>query len=161
MHQYVYGHNEIVANFVASMIPECRARGFSNYRAIGVVDGDGRLIAGLVYHGYQPEAGTIEISGAALPGQYWMTRETLRHMYGYPFLQLRCQMVINRVPADDERQLRMMAVFGYSLVRIPRLLGRDRDAVIGTLTIEDWINNKFNRRYRTDPVQLSLPLEAA
>jgi hypothetical protein len=148
MLRYVYDRPEIIAPFVASLIPDCHGRGLPKASAaIGVIDSDGRLIAGLVYHGYQPEAGVIEITGAALPGRYWMTRETLRQMYGYPFLQLRCQMVVNRVPADDIRQLRMMAVYGYSFVKIPRLLGRDRDAVVGTLTIEDWAKNKFNSRH--------------
>ncbi len=159
---YVYDRPEIIAPFVASLIPDCHGRGLPKASAaIGVIDAQGNLIAGLVYHGYQPEAGVIEITGAALPGRYWMTRETLRQMYGYPFLQLRCQMVVNRVPADDIRQLRMMAVYGYSFVKIPRLLGRDRDAVVGTLTIEDWLANKFNKHNVTDPVQLSLPLEEA
>jgi len=159
---YVYDHPEIIVPFVAGLIPECHGRGLPQASAaIGVINAQGLLIAGLVYHHFDPEAGVIEITGAALPGRYWMTRETLRQMYGYPFLQLRCQMVVNRVPADDIRQLRMMAVYGYSFVKIPRLLGRDRDAVVGTLTIEDWLANKFNKRHVTDPVQLSLPLEEA
>jgi len=160
---YVYDHPEIVVPFVTNLIPDCHGRGISKAAAaIGVLDAHGRLIAGLVYHTYNPEAGVIEICGAALPGQYWMTRETLRQMYGYPFLQLRCQMVVNVVAAEDERQLYMMSRFGYSFSRVPRLFGRDRDAVVGTLTIEDWLTNKFNRRHlRTDPVQLSLPLEEA
>src|SRR4029078_11362235 len=129
---------------------------------IGAIDAQGSLIAGLVYHGYQPEAGVIEISGAALPRKYWMTRETLRQMYAYPFLQLRCQMVVNRVPADDERQLYMMSRFGYSLIPVPRMLGRGRGGVVGTLTIDDWVANRFNQRHSSAaPVQLSLPLEAA
>jgi hypothetical protein len=158
---YVYDHPEIIVPFVASLIPDCHGRGLPKASAaIGVVDEAGHLIAGLVYHGYQPEAGTIEISGAALPGRYWMTRETLRQMYGYPFLQLGCQMVINRVPAEDTRQLYMMARFGYDLIPFPRMLGRDRDGVIGRLTVEDWLGNKFNKRL-AEAVQLSLPLEEA
>jgi hypothetical protein len=40
-----YGHDEIVANFVASMIPECRERGFGKCRAIGIANADGVLLA--------------------------------------------------------------------------------------------------------------------
>jgi hypothetical protein len=144
MLQYVYGHDDTVAQFVAQLIPSCAERGFGKCRAIGVVEG-GLLIAGLVYHHWNPDAGTIEISGAALPGHYWMTRETLKHMYGYPFIVCGCQMVINCVPADDERQLYMMSRFGYSLIPVPRMLGHDKDGVLGLLTIEDWQDNKFNR----------------
>jgi hypothetical protein len=92
------------------------------------------LIAGLVYHNWDPEAGTIEISGAALPGHFWLTRPTLARMYQYPFLQCNCQMVVQRTPADNERLLYILARYGYSFVTVPRLLGRDRDCVVCTLT---------------------------
>lgn len=144
---YAYGYDETVAKFVAGLIPAVRGRGFGNCTTIGIVEGN-MLIAGLVYHEFNPDAGTIEISGAAVPGHYWLTRETLKRMYQYPFLGCRCQMVVQRVPAEDERQLRMMAVFGYSFIRIPRALGRDRDGVLCLLTYEDWCGNKFNKRFR-------------
>ena len=47
MLDYVFGHDEIVANFVASLIPECRARGFGKCRAMGVVNSEGDLIGGV------------------------------------------------------------------------------------------------------------------
>ena len=144
---YVYGHDEIVAQFTAQLIPHCR-RGFGpNVKAIGVVD-DGRLIAGIVYHNWEPDTGIIEISGAALPGKAWLSRETLKQMFQYPFLQLGCQMVVQRTPADDERLLGVLARFNYSFVRVPRLFGRDRDGMVCLLTREAWEANKFNRRLR-------------
>jgi RimJ/RimL family protein N-acetyltransferase len=147
MLDYVYGHDEIVSHFVATLIPHCR-RGFGPAaKAIGVID-EGRLIAGIVYHNYDPEAGIIEISGAALPGTYWLSRETLRRMFQYPFHGCRCQMVVQRTPADDERLLGVLARYGYAFVTIPRLFGRDRDGVVCLLTREAWENNKFNQRLR-------------
>ena len=147
MLEYVYGQNEIVAPAVAQLIPHCRRGWGPNIMTIGVVEG-GLMIAGIVYHNWDPDAGVIDISAAALPGQYWLTRETLKRMYQYPFLQCGCQMVMNKVPADDERQLRMMAAFNYSLIRIPRGLGRYKDGVLGLLTREDWEANKICQRYR-------------
>ena len=75
MLDYVFGHDEVVAAFVAQLIPECRERGFGKCRAIGVVDETG-LLGGLVYRNWHPEVGTIEISGAALPGTNWLSRRT-------------------------------------------------------------------------------------
>jgi len=145
MLDYVYGYDALVADFVAQLIPHCR-RGFGpNAKAIGIID-DGNLIAGLVYHNYDPEAEIIEISGAALPGKYWMTRRTIAQMYGYPFLQIGCQMVVNRVRADDERQLSMLARYGYAFHKVHRMYGRDSDGVLCTLTYEDWMSNRFNKR---------------
>lgn len=143
--QYAYGYDDTVAKFVADLIPTVRDLGFGKCATIGIVEGN-MLIAGLVYHNWDPRAATIEISGAAIPGHYWMTRETIKRMYQYPFLGCRCQMVINRVPAEDERQLAMLARYGYSFIRIPRGLGRGKDLVLCLLTIEDWANNNFNKR---------------
>jgi RimJ/RimL family protein N-acetyltransferase len=149
---YVYGQNEIVADFVASLIPECRERGFGKCRAIGIIDGDsGKLLGGLVYRNWCPEVGTIEISGAAVPGTNWLSRRTINIMYDYPFYQCGCQMVIKTTMADNEIVLRIMASIGFSLHRIHRLGGRYRDGVVGTLTLEDWEASRYNiNRKRTD-----------
>jgi hypothetical protein len=156
MLDYVYGHDEIVAGFVAAMIPAAQDRGFGRCKAIGVVDGD-QLIAGLVYHNWNPEAGVIEMSAAAIPGRQWLTRETIRQMYQYPFLQIGCQMMLQLTPASDERLLRQLSALNYTFVRIPRLLGRDSDGVVCLLTREAWQDNKFNKRlgHHRDVLQLA------
>lgn len=149
MLDYVYGHDQLVADFVAQLIPSCRGRGMpEKSKAWGVIDKNGRLVAGMVYHNYDPDAGTIEMSGAALPGVQWLTRETIRRMYTYPFLQLKCQMVLMRVDADDERLLRQLASLNYAFIKIPRLLGRHKDSVVCLLTEEDWIASKFQQRFK-------------
>ena len=112
MLDYVFGHDEVVAAFVAQLIPECRERGFGKCRAIGVVDETG-LLGGLVYRNWCPEVGTIEISGAALPGTNWLSRRTIQIMYDYPFYSCGCQMVIKTTMADNEIVLRIMAAVGF------------------------------------------------
>jgi hypothetical protein len=144
---YVYGHDQAVAKFVAQLIPHARDRGFGpNIIAIGIVN-DGKLIAGVVYHNYDTYAGVMELSGAALPGSRWVTPETIRRCYQYPFLQCRCQMIVQRVAADDARQLRQLSALDYAFTPLPRMLGRDRDGIICTLTFEAWAANKFCRRF--------------
>ena len=143
--RYVYGYDALVAQFVAQLIPHCR-RGFGLCRAIGVVDEADRLIAGVVYHNYDPEAEMIEISGAATTAR-WLSRGMVARMHQYPFHQCGVQMVAMRIPADNERLLRQLAVYGYGFVLQPRLFGRDRDGVIATLTDDDWASNKFNKRF--------------
>src|SRR6185436_12594652 len=140
MLEYVYENSEAVAWAVARMIPHCRERGFGKCKAIGVLE-DGKLIGGIVYNQWNPEAGTIEITAAAISPR-WLTRETIDHMYTYPFDQLGCQMVIQRTPADNERLLRQLAVGGYMFVHVPRLFGRDRDGVLCLLTDEVWRSSR-------------------
>ncbi len=153
MIDYVYGYDELVAGFVAQLIPSCRTRGFGNCKAIGVIN-NGVLTAGFVYHNYDPDAQVIQVSGAALPGARWCNRETLWRVFQYPFLQLDCQMIIQLVDADDERTLGQLARIGHAFKTIPRLFGRDKDGVLATLTSEDWDASKFNQRLRDLP-QLS------
>jgi hypothetical protein len=156
MLDYVYGYDEIVARFVAQLIPSCRERGFPQAsKAIGIIKGV-ELIAGVVYHNYEPEAGIIEISGAALPGYQWVTRETLKRSYVYPFLTCGVQMIVQRTPAEDERLLGMLAALNYSLIKVPRMFGRDKDGVLCCLTYEAWVESKINKRFKfhlADPEQ--------
>jgi len=148
MLDYVYGQDEIVAPFVAQLIPHCR-RGFGpNVKTIGVIDSEGWLIAGFVFHNFEPETHIIEISGAALPNKKWCTQRTLAHIYQYPFLQLGCQMIVQRVQASNERLLRQLAALNYAFVRVPRLFGRNEDCVICLLTEEDWAANKICQRFK-------------
>jgi hypothetical protein len=159
---YVFDQDKLVAQFVAMMIPHVRDHGFGdNIRAIGVVTDRGELIAGFVYHNYDPGAAVIEISGAGLPGSRWCTPLTLAKIYQYPFQQLKCQMIVQRILSTDYRLMRQFEALNYMLVRVPRLFGRDQDGVLGLLTYEDWAANKICRRYghaNVNPVQLQLPL---
>jgi RimJ/RimL family protein N-acetyltransferase len=148
MLDYVFGHDQLVAEFVASLIPECRERGFGKCKAIGIVNEKGQLLGGLVYRNWCPEVGTIEISGAAVPGTNWLSRRTVNIMYDYPFYQVGCQMVIKTTMADNFIVLRIMAAVGFSLHTIKRLGGRDRDGVVGTLTVEQWEESPYNVKRR-------------
>jgi RimJ/RimL family protein N-acetyltransferase len=143
MLDYVYGQDEAVAGFVAQFIPECRERGFGRCKAIGIVDETG-LLGGLVYKNWQPELGTIEISGAALPGTNWFSRRTIQIMHEYPFYQIGCQMVIMTTMDDNIIVQRILAAIGYTFYRIVRLGGRDKDGVVCTLTVEQWEQSKYN-----------------
>jgi RimJ/RimL family protein N-acetyltransferase len=144
MHRYVFDQTLHVAPFVASLIPECRERGFGACSTIGVIDEEGHLMGGLVYRNWCPETGTIEMSGAAVPGSNWLSRRTIQIMYDYPFYQLGVQMLIKTTMADNEPVLRIAAAVGFSFHYIKRLGGRDRDGVVATLTVEDWEQSRYN-----------------
>jgi RimJ/RimL family protein N-acetyltransferase len=146
MLRYIYGQDEIVAGFVAAMIPQCRARGFGRCRAIGVADADNELIAGWVYHHMAPEAGLIDVSAAALPGRQWAPRETWRVMYDYPFMECGAQMVIHTVLASNERVVRMLEALGCELTGFPRLYGRHEDGIVCSLTDDAWRANPIFQR---------------
>jgi len=146
MLRYVYDQPETVATAVAKMIPHMHGRPFGKCQALGIIDEQGRMIAGIVYHNWMPEAGVVDISVAALPGTGWFSRETVWRMYAWPFIDMEAQMVSHLVPADALHTQRQLATLGCMLIDIPRILGRDRDGVLGLLTREAWESSKFHQR---------------
>jgi hypothetical protein len=143
--KYLYGRDDLVAGFVARMIPHVGELGFGRCKTIGVLDADNELIAGLVYHNLLPRFGVMEITGAAVPGCRWLTRETLRIMYSFPFEQCRVQMVAHNVRGSDWRLQRQLSVIGCKFSTIERLYGRHEDGIICTLTDDVWATNKILR----------------
>jgi RimJ/RimL family protein N-acetyltransferase len=141
---YVFDRSDIVAPFVAALIPECRERGFGKCSTIGILRDDGELVGGLVYRNWHPEFGTIEMSGAALPGTNWFSRRTIQVMHDYPFYQVNCQMLIMTTLADNLIVQRILAAIGYAFHYIERLGGRDHDGIVATLTVERWETSRYN-----------------
>ena len=133
-----------LSRWVANLIWPGKSRDFGNCQGMAVIDGE-TLIAGMIYHNFEPDAGVVEISGAGTDKR-WLNRETLRVMFSVPFKDWGCQAVIMRV-ADDNRPLhRMLKAYGFDHYTIPRLRGRDASENIFVLTEEAWAGNKFNKR---------------
>jgi hypothetical protein len=143
---YYLDQDGIVAHWVAQMILYVRARGFGPCSAIGVVDADTELIAGVVYHHLSHEVGVMEMTIAAVPGKKWLTRKTLEVIYHYPFEQCGCQMLIAHAKASDMRVLRQLAAVGWKFEPFPRLYGRHEDGVTCRLTDDAWRESKFNKK---------------
>jgi RimJ/RimL family protein N-acetyltransferase len=141
----IHGHNQTIAAFVASMIPRCRETGFSgNCTAIGVADGSATVVGGFVYHNYDPDSLVIEIS-AASTNKRWLTRPVLYALFGYPFLELGCQMVYCQVSERNKPLLRICKGYGFSQIEVPRWFGRDEACILNTLTVEAWMANGFHK----------------
>lgn len=141
---FLYRHDEEVAQFVAQMIPHVGERGFGQNRtAIGILDDDSSLMAGMVFHNYDPEAGVIEISSASRSPR-WMQRWVLDKMFGYPFYEIGVQMVVLRVLADNDALLGQLLRLGFELIHVPRLFGREKDGMLCTLTDDVWDAHRLN-----------------
>ena len=142
--QCVFGPQIEIKRFIETHIPRCAGRGLPEMgAAIGVIDGRKRLVGGFYYHDFDPDAGVIEISAAAT-SRRWLTRQTLKSLFSYPFNDLKCQLVAARHSARDEHIARMFKSYGFNQVTIPRLFGRDDDGIVSTLTDDAWRTNKFS-----------------
>jgi len=153
----LFGHSDAVEAFVASLIPRC-ADGFGPCQGIGVIDNDGRLVAGWVWHGWDPSAETMEFSGASLT-PHWMTRDILHGLFGYAFDEVGCQMVLTRNSEGNKRLHRQLARYGFTRWDVPRLFGRGENGVFWTLTDDAWRANNFHPEARSH--EQTAPAEAA
>lgn len=111
------------------------------------------LIAGVLYHAANPKANTVELS-AASESRRWMTAPVLRMMFDIPFKLLGCQLVLLRVSSNNEHMARQAERFGFDMVRVPRLLGRDEDCLIFTMTDDQWSAHRLQLRGQSDKVAL-------
>jgi len=139
----LYGHDAEVEKFIAPLVPGC-PDGFGASRCVGIIDQDGRLIAGWAWHGWNPHAGTIEFSGAAISPR-WMTRKILHELFDYAFNGIGCQMIVTRNSAANTRLHRQLSRFGFDRFDIPRLFGRNEDGVVWSLTREQWLASEFEQ----------------
>ena len=137
----LYGHDADVEKFVAARVPGC-PDGFGASRSTGVIDETGRLVAGWSWHGWNPHAGTIEFSGAAITPK-WMTRAILQELFAYAFNKVGCQMIVTRNSATNTTLHRQLKSFGFSRIDFPRLFGRDEDGVVWSLTDDAWKQSRF------------------
>lgn len=110
--------------------------GFGECQALGFLDADGVLEAGIVYHNWRPSAGIIEISAASI-NRRWGTRGRLNLIFDYPFNRIGCQMVVAR-HSEHNPVRRIWKALGASEIVIPRLRGRDEAECVATLTVEAW-----------------------
>lgn len=146
MLEFVYGHDDEVARFVAQFAHGAvDARTFGRCKTIGVIDESGLLIAGVVYFNYKPEAQTIEMGAAAITRR-WFNRSTYRRIFEYPFLEARCQMLIAHIRADNEYLLTQFARMNFDHTLVPRMYGRDADGVLCTLTDDQWLESGLTKR---------------
>lgn len=137
----LHGHSTQVADFVSALIPRC-AEGFGPCYGIGIINDEGLLVAGFVFHGWDVPAETIEFSGASITPK-WMSRRILHEIFSYAFDFLGCQMIMTRNSADNTRLHRQLKAFGFTRYDVPRLFGRHEDGVFWTLLDTEWKQSPF------------------
>jgi RimJ/RimL family protein N-acetyltransferase len=157
---FIYGHDKEIAQFVATLSGvQLTSPDFGRCKTIGIIDGDGNLIAGMVYFNYKPEAATIEM-GLASTTTRWFNRAIYRRIFEYPFIDCGCQMLLAYVRADNERMLSELARLNFNLTMVPRLYGQADDGVLCTLTDDQWLDCKIAKRVYRD-VNARKEMEAA
>lgn len=105
----IFGKDELLARWVASQIPHVTE--FGPCRAVGVVD-DGRVLAAVVYHDYQPLYRTCQISMASSSPR-WCTKKNVKDILSFPFIQYGCNKVWTATPHTSDRVIGFNLAIGF------------------------------------------------
>jgi RimJ/RimL family protein N-acetyltransferase len=147
------GQKQLVAAWVASRIKDMRVPPEKDYEAIGVIGKGGELIGGVIYTEYReiaPGQHDIRMHCAGEPG--WLTRQTLKLFFSYPFIQLNCIRVTSTVAKGNKRARTLNERLGFEIEGCIRDgYGLGRDGIIYGLRRQDcrWIED--DRRGKIDP----------
>jgi RimJ/RimL family protein N-acetyltransferase len=105
-----YGDDVNVAKWVCDRIPHVSS--FGPCTALGVVNSEGKPVAGIVFHDYLPACGTIQLSMAAETPR-WATRRIVKELLSYPFNQLKVRKVWTATPLKNQRAIKFNKGIGF------------------------------------------------
>jgi len=150
-----YGQDSFVSKWVLDRIPSLQGYPFGPCAAIAVVSEDGRMMAGVVFHDWQPVPRTMQISAAAVTAR-WATRGIVRQLLAYPFMTCGVQKVWTAIEHGNIRAIRFNEGIGIRAeARLQRHFG-ESDAVICRMFREEYLS-----RYQGDEHGQVSPVAAA
>jgi len=119
-------------------------RDFGPCVTAAVVNKADEIVAGVVFHNWNPEAGVIEASAASVNPK-WAQRGVLKELTDYAFRRAGCQMLVARTDEGNRRVRRLWKALGAAEYIIPRLRGREASEVILCVSDDAWQKSKFMR----------------
>lgn len=126
-----------VAAWVIGQMP-IPAEGLRNGATIGISD-EGKIIAGAVFTDYRvmPHGKDIQITFAATSPR-WATRNNIRSIFAYPFVQLHCGRLTTITGRKNKRARKLIEGLGFRLEGVVRKAydGRSDAIVYGLLRDE-------------------------
>jgi RimJ/RimL family protein N-acetyltransferase len=146
----LWGHSDEVSFWVGWQIPYVRRRlerdpaslPFGQCQAAGVLNNDGELIAGVVFHNYDPDCPSFEVSFAATSAK-WLTRPIICELLRYPFDQIGCRRLTAVTPRKATSARRFLDKFGFRREGVATEGFGDDDAIISRLLKREWLATKW------------------
>lgn len=121
------------------------SREFGECTAIGFANENEGLVAGFVYHNYEPDYGAIELSGYS-SRRDWADKEVVATIFGaYPFQQLGCRLLIGRHSEHNTRVRRIWKALGANETLIPQLRSDDEGEAVAVLRSDVFMKSRFMR----------------
>jgi RimJ/RimL family protein N-acetyltransferase len=110
--------------------------------SLGIIK-KGVVIAVVVFHNWQPDDGTIELSAAA-DDPRWLTRTVIRQIMSICFEQHGCQQVFTRQAVDNERAIKIYRYMKFTEILLPNMRGKGKDEILMLLTKDEWDSHFMN-----------------
>ena len=138
----LFGCSDLMAAWVRARIPFMDPDGFGPCQALGVVNGDGRIVGGVVFHGWNKHYRSMEVSCAADSAK-WLSRRIITGILSYPFEQLGVNRLSSVTRPEDERTRHVLEALGFVCEGTGRGVFGDYDGVSYSLLSDDWRAGRF------------------
>lgn len=139
--RFIYGGlsnvptNNLLRSYVVSRLHGDESV-YADCGSLGVVR-DGKILGAVLFHNWQPDYGTIELSAAA-DSPRWLSRKTINEVFRLCFEQFDCQQVYSRMAADNIRAAKIYDFLGFKRITLPNMRGAGRDEFLMLLTRQEW-----------------------
>ena len=141
----LFGCDAEIAEWVADQIPHVHGS-FEPCAAIGIVSNEGALIGGVVYHDYQKESSTLQLSMAAT-NPMWAKRGNIIGLLDYPFNQLGVYKCWIATPLTSEHALKTFRHIGWKREAVlAHHFGPKRHAVICRMLNPDFMRLYYGKK---------------
>lgn len=125
----LFGHDETVAEWVGKINGKPFYPPFS---AFGVVNGDGRLIGGFVFNGYNGDAIEMSVAGGAS-----LTRTAMRAAMFYVFNQQSCSRLQIHTRRRNKLVRKFAPMIGFRFEGVSRRHYGNEDGLCYSITRDD------------------------
>lgn len=141
----VFGFDQELAVWAASLIPHMRGRTFGPCRSIGVMRGKDPedisvpMQAVVVFHEFHEYERTCQVSIASRTPM-WARREIIRTLFAYPFEQLNVNLLWSAMRQDNHRAIRFNEHLGFRRDGVLRhRFGHKQHAVVTSMTKSEYL----------------------
>lgn len=115
MPKLIFGFEPQMADWVAQRIPHVRRGiGFGKSAALGVLSDSepARILAGVVFHNYQPDYQHAELSFASDEAR-WATKGIISAIFDIPFVQWKVRRLSTVTPHKNARAIKLIEGLGF------------------------------------------------
>lgn len=112
-----------------------------------VVSDEGKRLSAIIFHDFQPEAGTMQVS-AASSSPYWANPDVLHTLLSYAFDTNKVRKLWMAIPASSEEVLKFNTHLGFRWEAILRKhFSPTEDAIILSMMEDEYRATRWSKPY--------------